>query len=109
MTAKLKDFICRLPKAELHLHVEGAVSPETLVALSQRHDSKPMTLEEAQSLYQYTDFTGFLMAFKAVTERLRTADDYDAAAACSACETARAQSGDSAALCPEHLRKALGF
>src|ERR1700743_1617315 len=77
MTAKLKDFICRLPKAELHLHVEGAVSPETLVALSQRHDSKPMTLEEAQSLYQYTDFTGFLMAFKAVTERLRTADDYE--------------------------------
>lgn len=77
MAAELKDFICRLPKAELHLHVEGAVSPSTLVQLSQRHDAEPLTLDQARALYQYTDFTGFLMAFKAVTERLRTPDDYE--------------------------------
>jgi aminodeoxyfutalosine deaminase len=77
MASDVGNFIRRLPKAELHLHVEGAVSPATLVQLSQRHDAEPMTLDQAQALYQYTDFTGFLMAFKAVTERLRTAEDYE--------------------------------
>ena len=72
-----KDFLRRLPKAELHLHLEGTISPETLVELSRRHDTEPLTLDQAQALYQYTDFFGFLMAFKAVTERLRTPDDYE--------------------------------
>jgi aminodeoxyfutalosine deaminase len=66
-----------LPKAELHLHLEGTVSPETLVELSRRHDAQGITLAEARSLYLYTDFTGFLLAFKAVSERLRTREDYD--------------------------------
>ena len=45
-----------LPKAELHLHLEGTVSPETLVELSQRHDEDKLTLAEAKgalSLYRF--------------------------------------------------------
>lgn len=72
-------FIRRLPKAELHLHLEGTVTPETLVELSARHDSAPLDLAQARALFQYSDFTGFLMAFKAVTEHLKTADDYELA------------------------------
>ncbi|HUZ04080.1 MAG TPA: adenosine deaminase [Acidobacteriaceae bacterium] len=70
-------WIRNLPKAELHLHLEGTIAPETLVLLSERHDAEPLTLEAARALYQYADFTGFLMAFKAVTERLRTPEDYE--------------------------------
>ncbi len=66
-----------LPKTELHVHLEGTVTPETLVELSRRHDDQGMTLEEARSLYHYTDFTGFLLAFKAVSERLRSPEDYE--------------------------------
>jgi len=66
-----------LPKVELHLHLEGTVEPETLVELSQRHDAHPLTLDDARRLYTYENFLGFLMAFKAVTERLRTPDDYE--------------------------------
>jgi aminodeoxyfutalosine deaminase len=66
-----------LPKTELHLHLEGSVTPETLIELSQRNDDQPMALEEARALYHYTDFTGFLLAFKAVSERLRTPEDYE--------------------------------
>lgn len=66
-----------LPKAELHLHLEGTITPETLVILSARHDKDPLTLEAAQALYRYSDFQAFLMTFKAVSERLRTPADFE--------------------------------
>jgi len=66
-----------LPKAELHLHLEGSITPATLVELSRTNDAQPLTLEAAQKVYQYTDFPSFLMSFKAVTERLHTAADYE--------------------------------
>lgn len=71
------EFIRRLPKAELHLHLEGTITPETLVELSRRHDAAPLSLDDARAIYQYEDFSGFLMAFKTVTERLRTPEDYE--------------------------------
>src|SRR6476660_2700977 len=70
------SFIQSLPKAELHLHLEGSVTPETLVELRQRH-GKPSTIAEAEALYQYKDFTGFLMAFKTLTDDLQTPEDYE--------------------------------
>ncbi len=76
----IQSFIRALPKAELHLHLEGTILPATLVELSARHDTRPLTLAEAETLYQFTDFTGFLLAFKAVTERLSSPDDYELAA-----------------------------
>jgi len=66
-----------LPKAELHLHLEGSITPETLVELSQRNDTLPLSLEAAKKVYSYTDFPSFLMSFKAVTERLHSAADYE--------------------------------
>ncbi len=78
--SRIDDFIRRLPKAELHLHLEGTIEPSTLVELSQRTESQPLTLEQAEELYQYTDFSGFLMAFKAVTRTLRGAAEYELAA-----------------------------
>lgn len=69
--------ILSLPKAELHLHLEGAVEPETLVELSRRHDPEPLDREAVERLYRYSDFRGFLMAFKAVTERLQSAADFE--------------------------------
>jgi aminodeoxyfutalosine deaminase len=77
---EIEDFIRRLPKAELHLHLEGAILPATLVELSARHDVRPLTLVEAEALYQFTDFTGFLNAFKAVTAQLIGPEDYELAA-----------------------------
>lgn len=74
---EIAAFIRRLPKAELHLHLEGTVLPSTLVELSARHDAQPMTQAEADALYHFTDFTGFMDAFKAVTNQLIGPDDYE--------------------------------
>src|SRR6201982_583872 len=70
------SFFVTLPKAELHLHLEGSIDPTTLVELRKRH-RKTSTLAEIEQLYRYEDFNGFLMAFKAVTEDLQTPDDYE--------------------------------
>lgn len=66
-----------LPKAELHLHLEGSITPATLLELSRRNDRRPLSTQEAAQIYSYTDFPTFLMAFKAVTERLHTPEDYE--------------------------------
>jgi aminodeoxyfutalosine deaminase len=87
-----QSFIAALPKCELHLHLEGTVDPATLAELSRRHNVPLPTdnnrynvagsgdvLSEAdiRQLYSYRDFNGFMMAFKAVTERLRDPEDYE--------------------------------
>ena len=69
-------FIRQLPKAELHLHLEGAVEPATLLELRARHGDRT-TLAEVEALYTHTDFQSFLMAFKAVSAHLRGPDDYE--------------------------------
>ena len=87
------DFITHLPKAELHLHLEGSVDALTLSQLSQKHHTpfpwasnrykpladshRPLSIAECAALYHYKDFTGFLMAFKGVTERLRDPEDFE--------------------------------
>lgn len=77
---EIESFIRRLPKAELHLHLEGTITPATLVELSARHDKPAITLAEAEALYRFTDFTGFLLAFKAVCGELIGPEDYELAA-----------------------------
>jgi adenosine deaminase/aminodeoxyfutalosine deaminase len=67
----MADFLLELPKAELHLHLEGSIEPETL------HELDPgTTVEEFRALYQYENFDAFLRAFGAIGKRLRGPEDY---------------------------------
>jgi adenosine deaminase/aminodeoxyfutalosine deaminase len=67
----MDDFVTDLPKAELHVHLEGSVEPETL------HELDPsVPVEEYRALYRYADFDAFLKAFGAVGKRLRGPEDY---------------------------------
>ena len=77
---EIASFIRRLPKAELHLHLEGTILPSTLVELSARHDARPLTLPEAEALYRFSNFTEFLNSFKLVCARLLSPEDYELAA-----------------------------
>lgn len=76
ITARSSKLIA-LPKSELHLHLEGSIEPATLLELRQRHGETASSLAEVEQLSNFTDFSGFLVAFKNVTGYLRTADDYE--------------------------------
>jgi len=71
----LRAAIRSLPKAELHLHVEGSIRPSTAVELAARH-GVALTEEEARRRYRYSDFDGFLSAFAWVVSSLREPGDY---------------------------------
>ena len=75
MRVVTRSFIEQLPKAELHLHLEGSLSPETL-----RELDPAVTVEEARARYRCTNFAGFIEAFKWAVGFLRSADDYALAA-----------------------------
>ena len=64
-----------LPKAELHVHLEGSIDPATAVELAARHGVK-ITLEEVAARYAPGDFAQFIDAFKWVTSFLRRPADY---------------------------------
>jgi aminodeoxyfutalosine deaminase len=73
--APLPETIASLPKAELHLHLEGSVQPATVCALTKRH-GVVVTEDEVRHSYAYQDFNGFLEVFKWITSFLRVPQDF---------------------------------
>jgi len=73
--ALLSQRIISLPKAELHLHLEGSIQPATVCELAAHHGFT-LTEEEVRGRYAYCDFPEFIEAFKWVTSFLREPQDY---------------------------------
>ena len=71
----LPESIASLPKAELHLHLEGSIQPATVRALMSRHGHE-LSEEEIRQRYAYENFSEFIEAFKWVTSFLREPQDY---------------------------------
>jgi adenosine deaminase len=72
------DFLRALPKAELHLHIEGTLEPELLFDLAQKH---AITLPYAdvaslRSAYQFGSLQAFLDVYYQGVQVLRDADDF---------------------------------
>ena len=75
----MQHFIAKLPKAELHLHLEGCVEADTLWELAQRQNS-PLAKAGRPALdavYQTASFHDFIQAFKTVCQHLRAPQDYE--------------------------------
>lgn len=92
MTAEEREQLRRIPKAELHLHLEGSLSPETLWTLAQRRGA-PLgltSLDACRGLYQFSDFAGFIQAIKTASLLLDSPADYATAVAALA-ESLRGQ------------------
>jgi adenine deaminase len=75
---RLPAFLLGLPKAELHLHIEGTLEPEQSFALAARNGvTLPFpSVEALRSAYQFRDLQSFLDLYYAGAAVLRTARDF---------------------------------
>jgi adenosine deaminase len=79
LSASERAFIERMPKAELHVHLEGSVRPETLLELGLRHGVEyPFTdAASAREWYRFRDFPHFVEAYIAICNSLLTSEDFE--------------------------------
>jgi adenosine deaminase len=77
---QLTNFIQNMPKAEIHIHLEGAIQPKTLLKLAKRHNklsSLPSDNEAGlRRWFRFTNFLHFIKIYLTVQDLIRTADDF---------------------------------
>ena len=73
-----KDFIVSIPKAELHVHIEGTFEPELMFAIAKRnHISVPYkTVAEVHAAYHFSDLQSFLNIYYQSMNVLQTEQDF---------------------------------
>jgi aminodeoxyfutalosine deaminase len=73
-------FIAGLPKVELHVHLVGSASVDTVLELAREHPDGGVPTERAdlEGFYQFRDFAHFIAVYIAVNGLVRTADDVEA-------------------------------
>ncbi|MBQ0726170.1 MAG: adenosine deaminase [Thalassolituus oleivorans] len=71
-------FIRRLPKAELHLHLEGSLEPELMFKLAERNNIELpyASVEEIRAAYDFTNLQSFLDIYYQCADVLRTEQDF---------------------------------
>ena len=76
---RLPDLLRRMPKAELHIHIEGSLEPELIFALAQRNGvTLPYaTVEALRAAYAFTDLQSFLDIYYAGASVLLHAQDFE--------------------------------
>lgn len=74
----LTDFIRQMPKVELHIHLEGAIEPETLLRLAERNGVRlpADSVEGLRRWYQFVDFDHFVQVYMTIQGCLQTAEDF---------------------------------
>jgi adenosine deaminase len=73
----LQQRFALMPKAEIHVHLEGATDAETSYLIARRNDAPlPVaTLEEWRNYFEFRDFPHFINVYRATTDTIRNADD----------------------------------
>ena len=74
----VRTFARSLPKAELHVHLEGTVDPATLLALAAHHEVTPPApdVDGIRDWLRFDGFPMFLDRYFFVCDLLRTGDDF---------------------------------
>ena len=74
----LDAFIAGLPKAELHMHIEGSLEPELMFALARRNGvAIPFaSVEEVRAAYNFSNLQDFLDIYYQGADVLRTEEDF---------------------------------
>ena len=72
----IETFVRRLPKTELHLHLEGSVRPETFAELATKNGVTLPIKSDVRELYVYEDLPAFLVIYDLVCHSILSADDF---------------------------------
>jgi len=74
----LVEFSHRMPKVELHVHLEGSILPHTLLKLAKNNGIDLPALDEnsLRDYYRFRDFAHFIDTYLMITGCLKTPDDY---------------------------------
>jgi adenosine deaminase len=74
----LHEFARRMPKVELHVHLEGSIRPATLLQLAERNgiDLPVQGIDGLRDFYRFRDFAHFIEVYVTITRCLKTPDDY---------------------------------
>lgn len=74
----MEQFIRGIPKAELHLHIEGTLEPELMFAIGERNgvDIPFASVEDVRRAYEFTDLQSFLDIYYQGANVLREEQDY---------------------------------
>jgi adenosine deaminase len=70
-----RDSFDRIPKVELHCHVEGTVRPTTVIELAAKA-GRPLPVDDPAELYRYESLDSFLAVFWLVQETLVSPGDW---------------------------------
>lgn len=74
------EFVHAMPKAEVHVHLEGTIDPQTVLELARRHariEVLPSTdLAALQEWYTFVDFPHFIRIYMTISDLLRTPEDF---------------------------------
>lgn len=75
----IESIIRAMPKVELHVHLEGAVRPATLLQLAKRHNIElpAADVEGIQKWYTFRDFPHFVEIYIKISDCLKTVDDLE--------------------------------
>lgn len=75
----LTDFIQRMPKIEIHVHLQGATRPETLLKLAKRHrvELPVKTLDEVREWYKFKDFRNFINIYVEICKAINVPKDLE--------------------------------
>ena len=75
----LVEYIAATPKAELHLHLQGAIRPATLLELARRHriDLPADSLDDLRQWFQFRDFSHFVEVYTILRSCLVEPNDFE--------------------------------
>ncbi|MEK7834408.1 MAG: adenosine deaminase, partial [Acidobacteriota bacterium] len=75
----LETFIRQMPKVELHVHLEGSIQPETLLALAERNHVKlpATTIAGLRQWYTFTDFAHFIEIYLTISSCICSPEDIE--------------------------------
>ena len=78
MTSQITEFIKNVPKAELHLHIEGTLEPELMFKLAKKNNiSIPYkNVEEVKSAYNFKNLDSFLKIYYQSSKVLMNEEDF---------------------------------